>query len=541
MTRNTLGVLGATLLTSALTAFTTWPQARYMSTTIIEHHDVYFSIWRLAWVAHALATSPLHLFDANIFYPTQGTLAYSDAMLLQGLLAAPFFWLGVAPALIYNSLLMIGFVGSGVAMFILARYLTGSSGAALVAAAAFTMAPYRIEHVMHLELQWTMWVPLAFWALHRAVHEGSWRLGILAGAFVALQALACVYYGVFLGLLLLAFVPILLLLSGARALRALPAVAAAVVVAIVLTAPYAWQYARTADTLGGRGTEEIALYSASLKSYLVSAGPSRLWGWTSERWGARELRLFPGLIIIVLALTGLSHRNRRWLVLYAVTTAAAVTLSLGVNTSFYRWLLDHVAMLQGLRSTARAAIIATCALAALAAFGTQVLSERARGRLWGALVVPLLVLLIAIDGSMHPLAFTSSAVISDAPVYRVMRSAGPGVVIELPLPTVNRLPGWDALYSVWSIFHWHPLVNGYSGYHPTDYVDTMIRMETFPDNGTLERLKAHQVRYLIVHRDFLSQEQYTSVLLRIANRPEFRSWGTYRDPIGVANLFVFEP
>jgi hypothetical protein len=56
--------------------------------------DPLFSIWRLSWVAHQLPRDPLHLFDANIFFPELRTLAYSDAMLVPALLAAPFIWLG---------------------------------------------------------------------------------------------------------------------------------------------------------------------------------------------------------------------------------------------------------------------------------------------------------------------------------------------------------------------------------------------------------------------------------------------------------------
>ena len=115
--------------------------------------------------------------DANIFSPESGTLAYSDGTLLEGVLAAPLFWAGVTPILIYNLLLFAGFVSSGLAMFVLVRYLTRNANAALVAAAIFTLAPYRIEHFMHLELQWTAWMPLAFWAVHRAVDARTWRYG----------------------------------------------------------------------------------------------------------------------------------------------------------------------------------------------------------------------------------------------------------------------------------------------------------------------------------------------------------------------------
>ena len=68
-------------------------------------------------------------------------------------------------------------------MFVLVRHLTGSNDAALVSAAIFTLVPYRVEHFMHLELQWTVWMPLTLWAVHQVFETGSVRFGMLAGAF----------------------------------------------------------------------------------------------------------------------------------------------------------------------------------------------------------------------------------------------------------------------------------------------------------------------------------------------------------------------
>ena len=164
-------------LLTALTVIITWPLALHLSTRVPGHDDPLFSIWRLAWIAHALAHDPCHLFDANIFYPHPRTLAYSDAMLFEGLLAAPFLWAGVNPVLVYNLMFLAGIVSSGAGMFVLARYLTGDIRAALVSAVVFTLAPYRIEHFIHLELQWTVWMPLTLWALHRTFDEGTLRCG----------------------------------------------------------------------------------------------------------------------------------------------------------------------------------------------------------------------------------------------------------------------------------------------------------------------------------------------------------------------------
>ena len=56
--------------------------------------DPYLNLWILGWGLHAWTTDPLsvvsgRVFDANIFYPAEGTLAYSDHFLLQALALAP--------------------------------------------------------------------------------------------------------------------------------------------------------------------------------------------------------------------------------------------------------------------------------------------------------------------------------------------------------------------------------------------------------------------------------------------------------------------
>ena len=221
MMRRSAAALAASMTLVALTVLVTWPQALHLAARIGAHDDPQFSIWRLAWIAHALRSDPLHIFDGNIFYPAKSTLAFSDAMLLEGLLAAPLIGAGVPPVLVYNLLLFAGFVLSGMAMFVLARHVTGQSGPALVAAAIFTVAPYRIDHFMHLELQWAMWMPLAFWAIHRTFEQPSWRTGLLAGVFVWLQIASSVYYGVFLAIPCLVLALSLSIVHRDTALRAI--------------------------------------------------------------------------------------------------------------------------------------------------------------------------------------------------------------------------------------------------------------------------------------------------------------------------------
>jgi len=63
-------------------------------------------------------------------------------------------------------------------------------------------------------------------------------------------------------------------------------------------------------------------------------------------------------------------------------------------------------------------------------------------------------------------------------------------------------------------------------------------MRTFPDDRSLQRLKTLGVRYLIVHRVFLQEDEYGSLLTRMGRRTELRPYGEYKDPLGAATLFV---
>jgi hypothetical protein len=199
-----------------------------------------------------------------------------------------------------------------------------------------------------------------------------------------------VYYGVFLAILLVAFVPLLVLLSGPRAFAALPGLAVGAVIAIVLSLPYLWPYVTASHALGGRDAIEIARYSAHPSNYFSATSLSLLWGWTSDRWGDRELRLYPGIVAALLALFSVMNRSWRWTILYAAITLLAVDLSFGVHGALYRWLSNHVDAMRGFRSASRFAMLAMCGVAMLAALGTQAIVERGFFMSRTAAVVPVL-------------------------------------------------------------------------------------------------------------------------------------------------------
>ena len=122
-------------------------------------------------------------------------------------------------------------------------------------------------------------------------------------------------------------------------------------------------------------------------------------------------------------------------------------------------------------------------------------------------------------------------------VYKIIRLGEPGTVLELPVPQFDELPGWGAVYEFWSINHWRPLVNGYSGYYPQSFLRTLDELRNFPDDRSIASLERLNVRYIVVHRALYQRARYERLLVEMGNRRELRPGGRYGDPIDQADLF----
>ena len=86
-------------------------------------------MWRLSWIAEALTTEPARLCDPPIFHPATRVLAFSDAVLLQGLLATPLLAAGAPILPVSNAILLLGPWLSALAMYLLVRdLLAGRAG-----------------------------------------------------------------------------------------------------------------------------------------------------------------------------------------------------------------------------------------------------------------------------------------------------------------------------------------------------------------------------------------------------------------------------
>jgi hypothetical protein len=294
-------------------------------------------------------------------------------------------------------------------------------------------------------------------------------------------------------------------------------------------------YIENMSRVGTRPISEIGIHSAVLASYLSAPAENWMWGWTSSMFHGDELHLFPGAIAIALALVGFAWAGRI-AVVYAVVLGLAVELSLGLNGWLYPWLLQHLTPLQGLRATARASIFASTALALLAGFGVRGLRQRWPTQLRALAPGVVVLAALCIEYGSAPMNLMPAP--PTPPVYRLLRQLPKGAVAEVPMPQPGRGNGYDALYMFSSVSHWFPLVNGYSGFIPAHYLETIEIMRDFPREPAIARLRQMGTRYVIVHEHGYSREDYMAIIAALRARADIVPFGRYGDVEGLhAELF----
>ena len=517
----------ALLVVVATGVASTWPLAT-SPWLIPDHQDPLFSSWRLyTWARNLASLGADGWFSGNQFHPADTVLLYSDAILLPALIGAPFVLAGVPVVLVYNGLIWLSILSAGLAMYACARYLSGSHWGALAAAIVFVGAPLRLDHVMHLELLCSAFLPLAVLATARAF-DGSLRGAWGLGASVAAQFLSCIYYGVFLITLWPVFAGVEWLRRRGRVpMRIVLHAGAALALAGVVAGAYAVPYQRARQVVGDRGDGEVDSFSGGFDSYVLSPPSSRLWGWTqaagiSERW------LFPGLVGSALAVSAVTTPAAPWVAAVAVTGLVAADASRGSAGVIYPILRRVLSPYRGLRVPARFGMLTLTMVALLAAIGCGAMGRAFGGRPRAGVLAALVLLLMGVETlanvpvrRMPPTA---------PPVYAFLGTLPPTVIAHAPLPRPGNLPGFDADFIYFAQYHRHEVVNGNSGFYPPGYLQVIQRANDLRRDGALDELRSAGVEFVLVHeRYFAYPALYADTIYVLEQRPDVEPVGTFLD------------
>ena len=542
----------------AITLWLTFPLGFQMVSHAIELQDSLFNAYVQAWVTHAFRTHAI-LFDANMFYPARDTLALSENMLGTQLVFAPVYLATKNPILASNSVILSSFVFCAVTMYLLVRYVTASPWASAVAGMVFAFAPVRLSQLGHMQLLSMYWMPLIVLFLYRYLQTSNLIELLALSTSVALQILCSLYLG-YMALLVAFcfFVSIAITRPNLLKKKVLGGLVLGAILVCAVLFPVVTQYTRLVATSLNPKYDAAATITASaspIASYCEGSG--RIYGALFKRFYSIDLdwekHLFTGFLPLGLALLsigGIFRKNKeatsqpntssprsanlqREELLTSLLWGAVLTvlcsyvLSLGpmlrihdrpthIRLPFF-FLQQWVPGMGTFRVPARFGLSLMLGVAVLSGIGflhilkagEQRWSLRSIGARAGLTAAVLVLVALEFNGGF---AGFSPVMTPDhvPPEYKWLAQRPSSIpILEVPM---TKLDGtWDVYaqnaYILASTFHWHPLVNGYSGHAPATISEMLELVRAMPAREPANLLAGLAVRYILVHIDRLSEEE----------------------------------
>jgi hypothetical protein len=489
--------------------------------------DPLFSMWRLSTLAHQLVTDPAHLFSGNIFYPAADVLAYSDAILLPGLIAAPFLWIGVPVAFVYGVMCVLSFFASGLSMFVLVRAVTRQFLPGILAGVCFAFYPYRFSGYGHLEKLGVFFMPIAVLLLWRVLQVGRRSEGMALGLTIAAQTLWSLYLGAFLTVCL-AGVAIFRWAAGHFRWRdRWKPLLAGVLMTAAIVGPYTLPYWRVRPVVGERARFEVDVFSASPGDLAAVTSANRLYRDVLPAGKDRETQLFPGATALVLGAVAIAPPTSGLAVAAGVGLVVAVDGASGLRGATYHWLYELFPPFRAFRAPGRFSAVAGLFLCLMAGLGLARVLGRPSTRARKALAVAIVAFALF---ELQPTLTLYQAPLRPPAIYSTLPDAGDAVLVDLPVPVAFN--SFDFLYIYYSTFHERRLVNGISGFMPPDYGDLVMASKRFPDDWSIDLLRRRGAQYAVLHGDFYDASELERAVTQLAGRPDVTMLAARPSPRG---------
>ena len=443
-----------------------WPVILHLGSTIIGSPGS-DSTGSVSWFWTLQHESGFHLFGTTHHSLSGAPFGWDEGNGLNIQWSLPYYPAYLAtrlfgPVVAYNLVTLAGYILSGAAMYLLARYLRCSRAVAIWAAVVFIIFPWHFARAEHASLTHLWVLALLVLALVGAARRRTW----LRFGFVGLATLACWltsgYFGGMAVITVVAFSAGAALVERGRrgAVLAGGAVGATVLASIFVAIG---SYASGVNAGAGIERQADALKPYGLRpSELVVPAPNHLFFNLNSYWQRHmhgspnftEISNYLGLVTFALAIVWLVLVVRRRNGNAAVTTGLVAAFAVG----FLFALPSPIAgvpmpskllwdALSAFRIPSRWDPLLMTTLLPLAALGLQALR-----RPLGIAVVGAALVLSFFELSIHRVAHFRTVPVPAE--YTALAADTPtGVVAEYPL-------GYSDLYRLWQRVHGRALVNG---------------------------------------------------------------------------------
>lgn len=524
----------------------TWPLAGRMSSGFYGFgNDNWGGIWFGKWIHDAFWGPANTGFSREIQFPFG--FHFDDRYIQPYDRAIDIVFGGIGGGLFaYNLMVLISFPMAGLAMYALARYVTGNRPAAVVAGVIFAASPFHLAMSMQYPPMASIYcAPLLVLAVLNALKRRRARDAAWAGAALALVWLTSYYYGwfaIWFVLLMLAGAGLVGAIRGARTRqlgasvregasfilrRGTLAAAVFAIVSVPLLLPlitkvlsnqgkYArqeadvaenavrpWQYilpphdnpvfGRYTSSVITRHTGIVPIYEQSVYlgvlPALLALGALVLWRRRDRRWSGIAAPLIAGTLFCVALTLGPA--------IPVNVTSIGDWLSPGTNPQFPGPVKLLYALSPNFRYYGRAFVFVSVALAVFAAVGFTLLSARLASRWraswvpWAAAAFTIAVVLVEF-ANRPPTRFVDLKTPAWVTAVKQLPKGAP--IIEYPVADYSSPRSLQYVY--WQTRHRHPTVNPPETPQSQDFLRSLDDPDSFLTGRELARAG---VRYVVVH------------------------------------------
>jgi len=524
--KNKKNVLLSIALLIALTFVLTYPLVVNMGSSVKDLGDPLIAMWVLSWNFKVITHFEFQLyFDANIFFPHKRTLAYSDPLFVQSIIAAPAFMISKNPIFAYNFTLLFSLFTSALGMFLLARYLTNSCLAGVFAGIVYAFSPFMISHLGHLQLTAAGGIPLAFLFLHKFFKQERYRDLLLFALFFIIQVLINGYYAMYLGLFVGFYIMVFIIIKNKfRDRHFWVKMAVLLFILIIVVGPFIRQYLLVVEEMGFL-REKVS--GARFSNYLSTMPNNLIYGDITRKFFRVEGQLFPGIIAFLLAVFGIIYGSekrknklpfvQRYIFIYSAILFSSFLFSFGLKGPY--WILYRfIPGFKGLRVANRFHIMVMFSLAILAAYGIKKIFWFFKKKR-KYFIISVLIILLLIEYWSAPIHFVKIPKKEKIPeVYKSLRELEENVsIIELPIlfaqPKHTHI---ESLRMYYSTFHWKRMVNGRSSFFPPLYIEISRRWNKYHNQQFVNDLKMLDVDYMIIHAHLINKKKMNLIISRFS-------------------------
>ncbi len=526
-----------------LSVVLTWPLAVEIGSRAPKgDFDLWQNYWNVWWWDHAVRNGHSPFKTELLFHPTGASIGWHTHSPANAIASLPASWCagalgGDGPVAAVGFATLMGFVMAGLGAHLLAREIVGPR-AAVLAGVAFAFFPHHVEQSLeHLNLASYWAMPFSLLFLARAARGDGPRAWLLAGLFLAVNALLSWHNGALLAIAAVA-IAAAEVVKAPRPRRGAAGVAMAGLVCCLIVLPFLWPM--LAEAAEGRGGLKETVHKPVDLLLLVIPHPGHpLWGDTTAEHYER-CRKYPSVGFVaylglsVLALSALAWAWRplkgddsaageaqarpwRTFCFWGALAVLHIVLALGrtpqvggsaiegVTLPFA--LIESIPILNTVRVANRFIVPAMLALSILAAMGGAYLAQQVRRPAPSGAITAALALLIALDFLWVPFP------LRDVPrpdYIAAIEKELPGLAV-LDIPTgAGPRAAEDMLQGT---RHGRPIAGGYISQVPIEIQETLRKhpaLQQFffahppppvPGETLAEAIRTLDIGLVVVHLD----------------------------------------